>query len=73
MTPNMLVLEAAKAIEAGTNMTLVLPRPFKNRPKGFPKGELLCEQPNSNVYSYDPEKILKWLGINSATIVSKSK
>jgi hypothetical protein len=51
-----------EAIKAGPNssMSLILPNRFK-RPKGFPRGELLCETPTGNVYSFDPDKIIKWL------------
>jgi hypothetical protein len=62
MTPEQMAKDAAAAIQAGTNMTLVLPRPWKNRPPKFPRGELLCENSNGqNVYSYDPIKVLAWL------------
>ena len=59
-----MISDANDAIEKGQSMTLVIPRPFKNRPKGFPCGEMLCEQESSNVYSYDPVKILSWLKKN---------
>lgn len=56
--------DAAEAIQAGTNMTIVLPRPWKRPPK-FPRGELLCENSDGrNVYSFDPLKILAWLAAN---------
>lgn len=59
-----MVIDALDAQSKGQQMTLVVPRPFKGRPKGFPRGELLCEQPSSSVTSYDPEKILNWLEKN---------
>lgn len=65
-----LVAQAVEANNAGGNMTLVLPRPWKGRPKGFPRGELLCEQPGSGAYSYDPMKILTWLHKNELISVS---
>jgi hypothetical protein len=49
------------ALQAETRLTLVLPRPWKLKPKGWPRGELLCEQPNTNVYSYSPAKIMDFL------------
>ncbi len=72
MTPSELAADAAEAIQEGTNMTLVLPRPFK-RPHKFPRGELLCQQEKSNVYSYDPLKILAWLAANNLITVDVSK
>jgi hypothetical protein len=64
MNPQAMILDAEEAVKQKRNMTLVVPRPFKGKPKGFPSGELLCEQPNSNVNSYDPRKILDWLKNN---------
>ncbi len=64
MTPKELEQDAKEALAMGTNMTLVLPRPFKRPPK-FPRGELLCTQETFNVYSYDPLKILTWLKNNN--------
>jgi hypothetical protein len=55
---------AERALAANERMILTVPRPFKNKPKGFPKGELLCEQPSCNVISYEPKKILAWLKNN---------
>ena len=59
-----MVRDALDAKSKGQEMTLVVPRPFKGKPKGFPCGELLCEQTYSNVNSYDPDKILNWLDKN---------
>lgn len=59
-----MIISAEEALSQNMRMSLVVPRPFKNRPKGFPKGELLCEQERSNVVSYDPVKILTWLKKN---------
>lgn len=59
-----MAVEAAAAINAGTRMTLVLPKCFKRPPK-FPRGELLCENSrNERVYSFDPVRILAWLTAN---------
>ena len=55
---------AVEAYNAKQNMSLVLPRPWRHRPKGFPRGELLCEKQGSAVYSYDPMKVLEWLRKN---------
>lgn len=47
-------------------ITLVFPRGFK-RPVGFPRGELLCDNAErGRVYSFDPEKIIKWIRKNNA-------
>jgi hypothetical protein len=64
MNPQKMILDAEEAISQGQNMTLVVPRPFKDKPKGFPSGSLLCEQQKSNVNSYDPRKVLDWLKNN---------
>ena len=41
---------------------MVIPRPWRNRPPKFPRGELMCENFNGqNVVSYDPLKIINWL------------
>jgi len=61
MKPEDMRDDANKAIEQGSyGMTLVLPKGFK-RPKGFPRGELLCEGHQGNVYSFKPQKIISWL------------
>lgn len=61
MTPAEMETSAVKALQAGTNITLVLPQGHKMPPK-FPRGELLCESNNgSRCYSYDPVRILAWL------------
>jgi|AntDeeMinimDraft_6_1070357.scaffolds.fasta_scaffold02941_4 hypothetical protein len=65
MNPTEMAKDACEALEAGTNMTIVLPKPWSNRPPKFPRGSLLCEQDGSNVYSYDPMKILAWLTANN--------
>lgn len=42
-------------------ITLVFPRSSK-RPPGFPRGELLCDKAeHGKVYSFDPEKIMRWV------------
>jgi hypothetical protein len=65
MTPEQMAKDAALAIQGGTRMTLVLPRPWRNRPLKFPRGELLCENSNGcNVYSFDPLRVLAWLAAN---------
>ena len=64
MTPEQMAEAALSALQAGTNMTLVLKRGWKRPPK-FPRGELLCENSNGcNVYSYDPSRIIAWLNAN---------
>lgn len=64
MDVNRMITEAEEALAANQRMSLTVPRPFKNKPKGFPRGDLLCEQPNCNVISYEPRKILAWLKKN---------
>lgn len=70
MTPEQLFEDANHARAMGTNMTLVTPRPWRNRPQGFPRGELLCEQPGQDVRSYDPEKVIRWLEKNDLVPVT---
>lgn len=65
MNPQELAKMAAEAINEQSRMTLVLPRPWKGRPKGFPRGLLLQERDSTNVYSFDPEKILLWMAKNN--------
>ena len=41
---------------------MVIPRPWRNRPPKFPRGELMCENfDGTNVVSYDPLKVMNWL------------
>jgi hypothetical protein len=61
MTPEAMAADAAGALAAGTNMTLVRQRGVKMPPK-FPRGELLCENfDGTRAYSYDPMKVMAWL------------
>jgi len=61
MTPEQMIADATAALRAGSNMTLVRSRGARMPPK-FPRGELLCENHDgTNVYSYDPSKVLSWL------------
>ena len=72
MTPEQMAKDAAEAMKAGTNMTLVLQRGWKRPPK-FPRGELLCSHSNGRkVYSYDPKKVLAWLEANGLVSVAPS-
>lgn len=65
MLPDHLEATAIAAIKEGARISLVVPRPWRNRPRGFPHGELLCENSSGqNVYSFDPVKILQWLHQN---------
>ena len=62
-------MSAAIAMQAGTGMTMVLPRGWKLPPK-FPRGELLCENSDGHkVYSFDPIKVLAWLAANKLVTV----
>lgn len=64
MTPQQMAEDALAAMKAGTRMTLVRVR-GKKLPKGFPRGELLCENSDGrNVYSYDPARVIAWLKAN---------
>ena len=61
MTPNEMALRAAIALQGRTQMSLVVPRPWRNRPSKFPRGELLCQQADSDIRSFDPLRVLAWL------------
>jgi len=64
MTPEYLYKDAIEAKEQGSfGMTLVF-RNGQKKPKGFPRGELLCENVGSKVYSFSPDKVIKWLEKN---------
>ena len=61
MTPEAMAADAAGALAAGTNMTLVRRKGQKMPPK-FPRGEPLCENfDGSRCYSYSPLKVLAWI------------
>ena len=63
MTPDSMAADARCAIAAGTRMTMTLLRGSQRLLPGFPRGELLCESHDGrNVYSYDPARVLAWLG-----------
>lgn len=64
MAPEQMAKAALSAVQNGTRMTLVRIR-GKKPPKGFPRGELLCENSDGrNVYSYDPHRVIAWLNAN---------
>lgn len=61
MTPLQIEQAAREAIRDGGKLTLVVPRPWRPRPPGFPRGELLSEHETNQVRSFDPARILTWL------------
>lgn len=62
MKPEDMAVNAVAALASGTNMVLVRGRSMKMPPK-FPRGELLCENfDGTRCYSYNPMKVLAWLG-----------
>ena len=63
MTLEELHQRAADAIkDSGSGgLTLILP---KKRPKGFPRGELMCDNGRDKVYWVDALKVLRWLKAN---------
>ena len=65
MTPEQLYKDAVAAKEQGSHcgMSLVFSKSNK-RPIGFPRGELLCETERGRVYSFSPDKVIKWLEKN---------
>lgn len=73
MTPEQMASEAALALTAGQNMTLVRKRGMKMPPK-FPRGTLLCENHDgTNCYSYDPLRILAWLSATGLVKIVATK
>ena len=73
MTPEIMAAEAVQAIQNGTAMMLVVPRPWRNRPKKFPRGELACvNSDGESVYIYNPLKVLAWLVANGLVKVQTS-
>lgn len=64
MSPNQMAKDAVAAVNDGTRVTLIRQKGAQ-APKGFPRGELMCEQfDGSQAYSYDPYKVLAWLVVN---------
>lgn len=64
MTPEELYKDAIGAKKQGAfGITLVF-RNGQKKPRGFPRGELLCESVDSKVYSFSPDKVIKWLEKN---------
>lgn len=74
MTPESLAKDAAAALAAGTNITLVRKRGVKMPPK-FPRGELLCENADgTRCYSHDPLRVLAWLrAMGLVEIIAESR
>jgi hypothetical protein len=72
-TPEAMAADAAGALAAGTNMTLVRRKGQKMPPK-FPRGELLSENfDGSRCYSYSPLKVLAWLSAMGLVKVTATK
>lgn len=65
MTLDELERQAKEAVGCGQMLNLELPRPWRGRPKGFPRGELLCELPGSGMYRIEPAKLVAWLAKNN--------
>lgn len=57
----MKIEELRELAKQSDRVSLFVPRPWKDRPKGFPRGELLCEQPTGNVISVCSKKLNAWL------------
>jgi hypothetical protein len=64
MNVETMIKSAEEALKINGTLTLQTPRPFKNKPKGFPRGCLLCSHEDSDTRSYDPKKILAFLDKN---------
>lgn len=62
MTLDELEAQAKRAQADGQRMPLTVPSPWRNRPRGFPRGELLCEHNRGQcVRRFDPAAILAWV------------
>lgn len=58
MTPEKLLAECEAALTAGTDVVLVFPKGTSSRIKGFPRGELLCENPRGErVYRFNAARM----------------
>lgn len=64
MTVEEMLNSAENALKHQTRMTMAVPRPWKNRPPKFPRGELLCIHEKSSIYSFPPKKVIAWLNAN---------
>ncbi len=60
--------ELRKMAQESDRVSLVVPRPWRDKPKGFPRGELLCEQPTGNVISVCSKKLNTWLDKAEASV-----
>ena len=60
-TAEQIAADARVALAFGQRITIVQPKPWGKKPKGWPRGELLNVQGNQAAYSYDPAKILDYL------------
>lgn len=69
MTPQEMAQKARDAQQHSQYVTFIVPMATKV-PKGFPRGELLCESlirgEKFLAVRYDPSKILKWLTENNS-------
>ena len=66
MTPESLLSDALQAKESGAHVGMSLVFAIgQKRPKGFPRGELLSETERCSVYSFEPDRVIKWLKKNS--------
>ena len=65
MSPEQLYKDAQEAKKQGSHcgMSLVFSKGNKH-PPGFPRGELLCETERGKLYSFSPDKVIRWLEKN---------
>jgi hypothetical protein len=69
MTPAEMAYVCAKVINEGAkSVNLVKP---KRMPKGFPRGEFMCETHKGKVYQYDAVKVLTWMIMNGLAKVEE--
>jgi hypothetical protein len=61
VTPDEMRSLCQQALAQGVDFApLIIPRGWK-RPKGFPRGELLCVGPYGPVYRFKASKLIAWL------------
>ena len=62
-TAEQIAADARVALAFGQRITIVQPKPWRDKPKGWPRGELLSvtAQGGLAAYAYDPAKILDYL------------
>ena len=71
-TAEQIAADARVALAFRQRITIVQPKPWRDKPKGWPRGELLSvtAQGDLAAYAYDPAKILDYLEGNGLVDVA---